>query len=150
MGKQRLSNDFNKHFNKVLEELGRKTDAQIVNMKRLESKEANKFRQLEARFSGPHTGKLEEDLVICAIQDLENEKDIRSFYIGYAKNIRNNPIKYPALAAKDPADYARYDIRLALNLHFRSNKTHRLWESAIPNLYSTRFRTGPGLKPAYK
>ncbi|HJX06295.1 MAG TPA: hypothetical protein VJ461_06310 [Candidatus Nanoarchaeia archaeon] len=123
-------------LNKRLENLGKKTEAQITNMKLLERKGASKFRQLEARCSNPKTGKLEEDLVITAIQSLENENDIRSFYLGYAKDIRANPKKYPDVAAKDPVGYARYDIGLALNLHFRSNKTHERWNNAIPNLYS--------------
>ena len=130
-----------------LDEYFTKVDKKIANMERLEKEGASTFRQLEARCSDPNTGKLDDDIVISAIHKLQNEREIRSFYLGYAKDIRAHPDRYPTIAAKDPADYARYDIRLALGLHFTSSKTHKLWQRAIPNLYSTRFKTGMDLNP---
>jgi hypothetical protein len=76
-------------------------------------------------------GRVEGSLVIYAIQTIKSEKDARSFYLGYAKDIRENPRKYPKKAGQNPAGYARYDISVALSLHFPHAPTRSLWKKAI-------------------
>ena len=92
----------------------------------------NMYQQLEARLTDEKTGKLIQDIVITAIIHVDNLKDAKSFYQGYAKNIKNNPKKYPKKVRKKPYQYAATDINLALHMHFTEPKTYRLWEKALP------------------
>ena len=91
------------------------------------------FRQLEARLRDTETGKLNEDIVIYALRTIKPDESQRakSFLRGYIENIRTNPEKYPVQAANGPVDYVIGDIMLALNLHFRSEKTHEFWNEVI-------------------
>ncbi|MCG2719054.1 MAG: hypothetical protein L6408_09525, partial [Nanoarchaeota archaeon] len=49
----------------------------------------------------------------------------------YIKNIAENPDKYPKEAKGRPKYYAGYDIKVALNMHFTSSRTHELWDKVI-------------------
>ncbi|MDP3052057.1 MAG: hypothetical protein Q8N42_00955 [bacterium] len=105
---------------------------------RKRAEEAEKFRKRGGGlfktfkiYCSDKNGKLEEDIVIHAIQRIENIKDARNFFRGYAKDIRENLKKYPKQAAENPREYARADIMMALGMHFTSPKTHKLWDEAI-------------------
>lgn len=91
----------------------------------------NKFEEIKTRLTDVESGKLIADPVIYAIQILNDSNEIRDFYNGYFLDIENNLDKYPIESRKNPKEYAKYDIFLALNLHFYSNDTHKLWKNTL-------------------
>ena len=110
----------------------KKVKARIDKAKEIKKAGGNAYEQLEARLTDEDTGKLIQDIVITAIMDLKTAEDAKSFYQGYTKNITENLSKYPKQAKEMGSKaYAKYDIELALNLHFTSPKTHKLWNSVL-------------------
>lgn len=91
----------------------------------------NKFQQLEAGLTDTETGKRVEDIVIYGIRTIRTMPEAESFFEGYVVDIKDKPERYPAQAKDDPSGYAKQDIYVALNLHFISPETHRLWRNII-------------------
>ncbi len=115
-----------KHLEKLIEKIRKRAEKAEKFRKR-----SNDLFKTFKIYCYDENGKLEEDIVIHAIQRIENIRDARNFFRGYAKDIRENPKKYPKQAAKNPREYARADIMMALGLHFTSRKTHKLWNEAV-------------------
>lgn len=117
---------------KFVNEVVARAKPRIEKMKRLKKSGANMYRVLLARLTDDKTGKLSEDPVIYAIRAaIKEQKETRSFFLGYAKDIRNHPKRHPTQAQKNPREYARADIMLALRLHFAEPQTHKLWTKAV-------------------
>jgi len=91
----------------------------------------NKFKQLEERLRDSDSGELIEDPVIYAIRTIESVSEAKDFVRGYVLNIKENIQNYPEKARENPSMYAKHDIYLALNLHFYSEGTHKIWNSAL-------------------
>ena len=91
----------------------------------------DKFKQLEERLRDIDSGELIEDPVIYAIRTIQDTSEAKDFIKGYIMNIKENIQDYPKKARQDPSMYAKHDIYLALNLHFYSEDTHRLWNDAL-------------------
>ena len=105
----------------------------IEKEKQIKNEGENKFQQLEGRLTDMNSDKLTEDIVIYAIRTIDNTSEAKDFIQGYISDIEKNTSKYPKQAKSNPLKYAKKDIYLALNLHFASNKTHQMWNSAIKN-----------------
>ncbi len=101
----------------------------LENENRIRNKGGNKFLQLEARLTDQASGKLMEDIVIYAIRTIKDKSEAEDFLNGYIENIKSHPAKYDL--KQDAMDYAKNDIYLALNMHFASKQTHRLWNDVL-------------------
>lgn len=120
----------------------------IDKAERLKKRGANMYRVLLARLTDDKTNKLLENPVIYAIRTIKEQKAARSFFFGYAKDIRRDPKRHPWKAATNPKEYARAAIMLALNAHFTNPKTHKLWTRAVKG-EKTRYSYALGCIMAY-
>lgn len=112
--------------------------ARMEKAERLKKRDANMYRVLLARLTDEKTDKLLENPVIYAIRVIKKLGEARSFFLGYAKDIRRNLKKHPARAAENPKEYARAAIMLALNAYFTNPETRKLWARAV-NGEKTRY-----------
>ncbi len=134
---EKAAKEYKKKMKEASEKWGKHLEKWAEKIRK-RSEEAEKFRKRGGSlfktfkiYCSDKNGKLEEDIVIHAIQRIENIRDARNFFRGYAKDIRENPEKYPKEAVKNPREYARADIIMALGMHFTNPKTHKLWDEAI-------------------
>jgi len=130
--KTKLDDKLYEEFKKRVTPRLKKMKARIDKAEQVKKDGGNAYKQIEARLMDVDTGKLIQDPVITAIQYFDTKKDAQSFYKGYAENIANNPKKYPKQVKGRAKEYAAYDIKMALDLHFTESKTHKLWKSILP------------------
>ncbi len=117
---------------KSWDKLAERIKLRMENEKKVKERGGNKFQQLEARLKDEKSGKLVGDIVLYGIKVIEDFEDAKSFFRGYVLNIKKNFDKYPPIAKKNPLNYAKADIYLALG-HFYSEKTHNLWNKILSN-----------------
>ncbi len=101
------------------------------------------FQEQEAYCCDPEKEYLQEDWIGRALTRIHKKSELREFLKGYVEDIQNNPEKYPEVYQRNPQEYAKADIFLALNLHdFNRGKKLgesyvEFWRSHYAKLYDT-------------
>ncbi|MBI5742224.1 MAG: hypothetical protein HZA25_00070 [Candidatus Niyogibacteria bacterium] len=117
-------------LDKALEPILREGEARHRRAEAIRKRGGNAYRVIEAWCANSETGKVDTDIVIDAVGRLKTPKEMRSFFLGFVKDIRRNPHKHPKEAQRSPRAYARADIMYALG-YFSSAALHKRWEKVI-------------------